>query len=396
MASEKSRILFVDDEPRVMYGLRYMLHTMNKKWDMEFVTGSKAALEVMEKRPYDLIVADMLMPEMYGGDLLEEIRKKHAGVVRFILSGYSNKEMIIRSFGATHQYLAKPCNAEILKGMVAQVLYLQEQLPDESLRTAVLDMKALPTLAEREDALLKALDTDGIAIEEVAEIIGSDVAMTAVVLHFVNSAFFGLRHKIENIEHAVTTLGIETIRDMFTKGEILDRLAPEQAEAFGVANLYTHSCNVSARAGRIMQSLSENQALTNEAVMAGMLHAIGILILVAVREGYAEIFEKYRSGQTSLAEAEAEMLGTSYAKVGGYLLGIWGLPEGIVDAVYHHLTPSECANATLSPLTAVHVANILEMERLLGPDSPVLPPLDMDYLQKVGAQDMLEKWREDA
>lgn len=396
MSSERRRILFVDDEPRVMYGLRYMLHTMNKEWDMEFVTGSAKALDAMEKQPFELIVADMLMPEMYGGDLLEEIRVRYPGTVRFILSGYSNKEMIIRSFGATHQYLAKPCNADILKGMVAQVLYLHGLLPEKALRTSILDLKTLATHKENRKRLLRAVSADEVSTEEISAIIRADVAMTAVILHFVNSAFFGLRHKIENIEHAVATLGIETIRDMFLEGDVLDAFSDEDTREFDIAALHERSVAIGARAGRIMKHMGQEGKPVSDAVMAGMLHGVGRIALpLCSRDPYAEVVGKQREGNIPPAEAERAVLGASYAEAGGYLLGLWGLPDEMWEAVYYHLRPGDCPNATISPLTAVHAAVCIEAEKTLGADHTACPTLDSEYLDRLGVGDMAAEWRND-
>ncbi|MBN1676098.1 MAG: HDOD domain-containing protein [Kiritimatiellae bacterium] len=395
MPSPKKQILFVDDEPRVMYGLRYMLHTMNREWEMEFVTGSRQALDAMAKHPYDLVVADMLMPEMYGGDLLEEVRKRWPGTVRFILSGYSNKEMIIRSLGATHQYLAKPVNADVLKAMVAQVFYLHDLLPCEPLRTLVLDMRTLPTLEKNEARLFDALNADETSTDTISEIVGGDMAMLAVMLHFVNSAFFGLRHKIENVDHALGTLGLETIRDMFLKGEVLVPFSASQAGAFPIEDLYQHSVRVSARAAKIMQTLTNEAKPVNDSIMAGLLHGIGLSVLIAGREeAYAGIYKKHLEAKQPLDSLEQEALGATHAQIGGYLLGIWGLPDELSEAVYYHLTPSLCPNATVTPLTAVHVANVLEKEKTLGRDHPAAPKLDSDYLAKLGVQKLLPQWRE--
>jgi CheY-like chemotaxis protein len=71
----KRRILFVDDEPMVLRGLQRTLRKMRAEWDMTFVTSGRSALNVLDKKPIDVIVSDLRMPEMDGGRLLAEVKK---------------------------------------------------------------------------------------------------------------------------------------------------------------------------------------------------------------------------------------------------------------------------------------------------------------------------------
>ena len=70
--SDKKRILFVDDEPRILDGLRRMLHSMYREWEMTFVDSGQAALEEMGEEPFDVIVSDMRMPGMDDADIFRE------------------------------------------------------------------------------------------------------------------------------------------------------------------------------------------------------------------------------------------------------------------------------------------------------------------------------------
>ena len=58
----KKRILFVDDEPRVLKGLQRMLHDQTDAWDMTFATGSAKATELLAQECYDAAVLDIKMP----------------------------------------------------------------------------------------------------------------------------------------------------------------------------------------------------------------------------------------------------------------------------------------------------------------------------------------------
>ena len=107
---KKRRILFVDDEPMVLKGLQRTLRKMRQDWEMTFVSSGRQALNVLVKKPMDVIVSDMRMPEMDGGRLLVEVKKQHPHIVRIILSGQLDQEMTLKSVQLAHQSLSKPCD----------------------------------------------------------------------------------------------------------------------------------------------------------------------------------------------------------------------------------------------------------------------------------------------
>ena len=60
------RILFVDDEPKILMGLRRSLRCYRGEWEMCFAEGGGAALEQCAQGPFDVVVSDARMPGMDG------------------------------------------------------------------------------------------------------------------------------------------------------------------------------------------------------------------------------------------------------------------------------------------------------------------------------------------
>jgi len=114
----KKKILFVDDESLVLQGLQRMLRPMRDDWEMEFLDSGAKALERMTQTSFDVVVSDMRMPGMNGADLLNQVMKLYPKTVRLILSGHADRELILKCVGSTHQFLAKPCEADALKATV--------------------------------------------------------------------------------------------------------------------------------------------------------------------------------------------------------------------------------------------------------------------------------------
>src|SRR5699024_7917001 len=118
--------------------------------------------------------------------------------------------------------------------------------------------------------------------------------------------------------------------------------------------------------------------IARESAMAGLFHDIGRLTIASQLPGpYREVLGLIRTEGQPVADAEREVLGASHAEVGGYLLGLWGLPDALVEAVAWHHAPAGCPGVAFSPLTAVHVAEVMD-----GGEEQAR--LDREYLGRLG------------
>ena len=155
----KSKILFVDDEENVIHGLKRMLRTMRHEWDMGFAMSGQGALDILDGEPYDVLVTDMRMPAMSGTQLLNEVMNRYPHMVRIVLSGNADQEMILKSVRSAHQYLSKPCSPEILKSTVARAHALRGVLADDSLKGLVSGIETLPSLPSLYVEIMEALQS---------------------------------------------------------------------------------------------------------------------------------------------------------------------------------------------------------------------------------------------
>lgn len=146
-------ILFVDDEPMILEGLQNMLRRKRKKWKMVFVLGGEKAIEALEAEPFDVIVTDMRMPGMDGATLLKEVQRKYKKTVRIVLSGYSEMESALRAVPVAHQFLSKPCKAELLDSVIERACHLQDLVDDETLVKTIGKIETLPPLPRMYTAL---------------------------------------------------------------------------------------------------------------------------------------------------------------------------------------------------------------------------------------------------
>ncbi len=98
--------------------------------------------------------------------------------------------------------------------------------------------------------------------------------------------------------------------------------------------------------------------------------------------------------QLPLHVIEHETQGTTHAATGAYLLCLWGLPDGVVEAVAHHHNPLAAPGAMLDAVAAVHIAEALAHEAQQNPDGLGPPPLlDETYIEQLGVRRQLDQWR---
>ena len=128
------RIIFVDDEQNILSGLKRMLRPMRHEWEMHFADSALKALEIMDTEPFDVVVSDMRMPQHDGAYLMAQVRERYPSTARIILSGHAEQEMAIRSVAATHQFLAKPCDADMLRATVLRTCQLRDMMQSERLQ----------------------------------------------------------------------------------------------------------------------------------------------------------------------------------------------------------------------------------------------------------------------
>ena len=216
------RILFVDDEPKVLDGLRRMLYPYRNEWQMVFVSSASEALQQLSHAQFDVLITDVRMPQMSGIELLSEVVERHPHVVRMVLSGMADKDVTLPSVMLAHQYLDKPCDAVTLRSAVERVFQLRVILDNPSLKQLISRIHSLPSIPTVYMRLIQALQTPDVAPQEIGRIISQDLAMTAKILQLVNSAFFGHRRSITNPTEAVIYLGADTVRALALSVSVLN------------------------------------------------------------------------------------------------------------------------------------------------------------------------------
>ncbi|MBA4062984.1 MAG: two-component system response regulator [Isosphaera sp.] len=381
------RVLFVDDEPNVRDGLRRLLRPLRAEWDMRFAGGGAEALTLMAADPADVLVTDMRMPGMDGDELLAEVRRRHPLTVRMVLTGQCAPDAMRRLVPLAHRVFTKPCDPDQLTAAVRRACSLQDLLRAPPLAAVVGRLGGLPTPPAVYTRVLAELERPDGSIAGVESIVAEDPGLAAKILQVANSCLFGARKPTTCPGRAVQMLGAEATKALVLVSEVLTRYDPAALRPFSIDGLWDHSRAVADLAGRIAQA-EAGAAAAADARLVGLLHDVGRLALGSqVPEAYKEVLRAARDDGRAVADAERAVFGVTHAEVGAYLLGLWGLPPAVVEAVAWHHDPAGCPADGFGPLAAVHAA-----EGLLAPDEGGPPAAP--YFDRLGLGDRLSKWAE--
>lgn len=310
------RVLFVDDESRILDGLRRMLRAQRHEWEMSFAPGGEAALAEMQRTTFDVVVSDMRMPGLDGFELLSRVQQIDPGTLRIILSGHTDPALAAMAARVAHQFHFKPTSPDALRAVVERGCALAATVPTE-MRRMVGEIGAFPVAESSYRALLEALDQPDCPIEALTRIAEGDIGIAGKLLQVVNSSFFGISPEVAAIGAAVRLLGVGTIRELACTAGI-----------FRPVSEFRGSCPVpgiqgdGAAGGR------------GERHAAALLQDIGRLVLRDARpEAYAEMLLEAETTGDPLHELEMRRFGTTDAHLTVYLLGIWNLPASIVEEI---------------------------------------------------------------
>lgn len=383
----KRKLLFVDDEKSILDGLRNRLRRKRDQWEMSFALGGKEALAQLAAQPFDVLVTDMRMPGMDGAALLKEVQGLYPNIVRIVLSGHAELETSLRAVPVAHQFLAKPCDAGVLENVIERAFQLQKLVSEPGVCALVGKVSGLPSMPHLYTKLRNMLTDENCSMQDIAGVIKQDAGMSAKILQLVNSAFFRLSKPLSRIEEAIGYLGLDAVHRMVLAGELFDASRVPKAAAALLQSLQTHSLAAATIAAQLLTEKKQQE----DVFVAALLHDIGKLVIaVHLPDQYKQAVDHAKKTGLTMHASEIALSGVSHAEVGAYLLGIWGLPYFIIEAVAYHHAPGRVDEATFGVLGAVHVADALAHVLLEGAASD----LDIAYAERVGIADKWDGWRE--
>ena len=316
---------------------------------------------------FDVFVCGLSPGAMSGPELLARVAALYPQAVRILLLDQSPDQDsvdIAQGLECAHRVLGRPLDAGELVAAVESVIELRELLDNEALKKTLGRISSLPPPPRLYLQLTRLLRDPEASNQAISQALSQDPAIAAKVLRLCNSAYFSGGREISDMRAAVVRLGHQALLRMILT-----------IEAFGGAGfgnskqreeVQDRAMRASNLARRVLPGPSAELAAT-----ASLLAEVGRL-LPGVAAGEAPEINEF--GETK----------PHYAEAGAYLLGLWGLPMPIVEAVAYQRRPGQMRSGGFWVTGAVHVASAL----VAGTEP------DEAYLRSVGMLDKLPQWRE--
>lgn len=391
-SAAREKILLVGPEWALPFAPQEMLGAASAEWQFTLTPNGMGALNLLAQEPFDAIIADDALSDIPARELLDLVMQRHPQTLRFLYTPLDSDQARLKLVGVSHQLLSKPSSPQTLQSALRRSFSYHTWLPGDAVVRLVPCLNKLPSPPDIYFQVIKEIQNPYSSAASIGSLVAKDPAVAAKLLQIANSVAFGLHHPISDVRESVMYLGVETTRSIILLAHTFSYFDRFKI-SFRPEDLWTHSVRVAQKAQKIARLESASQDVVDQCYTAGLLHDLGKMVLAAnLPELYAQGVAVARMRQVPIHIAEAELFGATHADVGAALLGVWGLAEGILEAVALHHNPARMLNTSFCPLTAVHAANFFCEESDPGP----LPsaPLDSHYIETLGLSLRVEKWRQ--
>ena len=219
-------------------------------------------------------------------------------------------------------------------------------------------LKSMDLLPSPPIIAMKVLDLvrEDPPIEEIADLISQDSALSAMLLKTANSSFYRRSHTISTIKHAITVIGLQALRTLVLGFAFVQRLKTHKPRAFDYQK-YWHRSLYAATAARAMAARLK-LLQREECFLATLLADIGMLALDRLCDDYAQLIRRAKS-HDELFEIEQDVLSLTHADASLILARQWKLPAILAIPMGTHHLPHNATDALGTKIAhIVHAAGL--------------------------------------
>lgn len=388
-------ILLVDDDPSIPDLLSRLLKPAIPNGAVTIAHSAKEGLSLMNNASFDVVVSDLNMPEMTGDRFLAEVQKRHPDTVRLLFTSEPGSELTHKLTGTAHQVLKKPDSLASIKTAITRTIALREMVSVSDLVKVVSQIENLPSLPDLYYTVVNELESPDPSIQRIGEAMEKDMAMSVKILKLVNSAFFGLREHVSSPAQAASLLGLDVLKSMVLMLHIFSEDQQLKIQGFSLNALCTHGLTVAAGAREIATLENKDRNCIDDAFIAGLFHDVGKLVIAAnLPIQYDTVYKRIRARKITLIDAEHDVLGSTHAEIGAYLLALWGFRDSVIEACAFHHTPSRSRDDRFTALSAVHAANAFDYEAQVSPYGELGITLDEEYYKRLKLDARIDLWKQ--
>lgn len=226
----------------------------------------------------------------------------------------------------------------------------------DKIKDLILSIKDLPTLPTVAMQVMSLTQDPESSMSDIVAVIQNDPAITTKILRIANSAFYGMRQKIDSINRALVVLGMNEVNNLITSISVFKTFPiSHDKPTFDRESFWEHC----ALTGEIAKNISVKLGMKvmSEVFTAGLLHDVGKIIMDQYfHDQFSEALEISYHQKIPLYEAEKQVFGVNHAQIGGWVAERWKLPRNLTDSILYHHKPDRSMNYKL--LTAiVDIAN---------------------------------------
>lgn len=302
-----------------------------------------------------------------------DIRMRHRASARHLMSigaarvsifsdrtqgGGDRTDVFHNNVKTTHHAFAA---STMLTANSASPIPVTRCFPEDEIRRRIDRCPKLASLQSVNRALRELVHSEQSLNSQIAEVIRRDPSLSARLLRMVNSVYFGLSTRVNNIEEAVFFLGLRQIRELSMATPVIEELEQLQqntAPSLPWKDLWSHSIGTAILTREILAS-TPLQIDDDTDYLIGLLHNVGKIVMAyAFPDELRTLMATPAADAADICRLERELIGWDHGKIGAHYLARHQLSEEIVFAVRYHNEPDHAPRHRLFA-AAVQVADHL-------------------------------------
>ena len=362
---------------------------LGDEWLTTPVSSEADALSLLMTGEFDAVMVDFNLGAPDASEFLNLALEKCPDMTRFLFAYEADLALVAAKVLGEPEILPKPVDPDSIRSRIEKVF--TGTCAEEGTETGFDNASSIPAVYSE---ILQALASPEVTCEQVGNMIAQDERLLEVTLMLTRSAYFGLPRNLAEPVAAVKALGLDTIKALVLALQFLAERSHVRPGYLSLEKIWQHSINVAQIARDLVLLETKDRALASQALAAGLLHDLGKIVLASNFDDlYGRVHSLAQKQPVALWDIEREMFGANHGEIGACLLGMWNLPAPIVDAAAHHHEPPLGEQHRLTPLVAVHIANVLEHQLRPTNEFQVVPVVNAPFLNELGLLQRLPVWR---
>lgn len=362
--------------------------------DHHHATSQDEIIDLLSNFTFDVFICTLAFVKSVSPGFLRDIRDRFPAVTSIVAALDSEKEYAAVNLDMVSHFLPLPFDEAQLKEVIERDVSIRKRFKNQSLVNLMKNIKTLPILPVSYEDLRYKLGEDVYDPAEVAGYVRKDIGLVTRIMKLANSPLF-LSEQVINLESAIKAIGRKNVKALLLTDEVFATFEISAHADFYIEDLWTHCIHVAVCAEAIAIEQGEKEPEAGLAFLAGLLHDVGMLVLVHLRKEHFKVIVTFMEKEKrSYLDSEFEMFEFSHADIGGYLLDLWGINPMIVEAVAFHHKPELSGVTAPGTLAYVHCANAFE--KTWGETSKlnIIGKENSKWLESIGVKnDTLLKWK---